>query len=1084
MSVLFADLADFTTLGETRDAEDVREVLTRYFAKASDIVERFGGEIDKFIGDALTAFWGARVAHDDDAERAVRAALEMVTAVTAVGTEVGLPDLKLRVGVLSGETSVGSGGNRLGLVLGDIVNTASRLQVGAEPGTVVVGQPTRELTLGAIRYEELGDQRLKGKALPVRAWRALEVIAGQDGRGRSGMLEAPFVGRTNELRLLKDWLLATSQERRARLISIVGQAGIGKSRLATEFQHYGDGLGEVFRWHQGRSPAYGEGVTFWALGEMVRQRAGIAASDEGIKARNKLTLCLAERIADPEERRWIEPRLAGLLGIEPMPAGDRNELFSALRTFFQRLAESATTVMVFEDFHWADSGLLHFIEELVETSRNHPILVVTLARPDLLEKAPGWGTSRNSISVHLAPMSTTDLELLVNGLAPGLSSQTVDLIVQHAAGVPLYAIEYVRTMIASGDLVIEGDHFRQISNIAALSLPDGLQAVIGARLDRLEPFDRALVQDAAVLGQSFTLDGLTALTGMDQSELETKLHDLSRKELIQLDSDPRSPERGQFRFVQTAIREVAYGRLSKRSRRDRHLKVAEYFDQLGVVEYATVIASHYTNAYQLGSDEGVADRARSALLGAARRAADLHSHAQVISLCEQALSLSGDPRDHVAILELLVTSAGALFRRDTAIDYGRRLLDHALDVHDDRAIVVGARLLGRALTDAERPRDAIATMAPHYTPNDLFEPEMQALGAALARAYLLNLDGESSAATAHSVMVAAETAQDALPLIEAMNTYGTAISGLPGRVREGIALLREALRLSEINESTLSTTRALNNLITVEWVDGLSAVREAYQRGLELARRLGRIDLSARMTTGWRAVLVEDGRFQQALDLLRAVDLGDEPFWTARIAGDIASLEWITMGADEALERALESYGGLASSADPQMVHWSRDALAETLLRLGRFELAHQEALLAADQPLPQFRCFYVATDAAIRLRDPARIEQATAIVDGATGRRFEVIRKLADAGLAAVSGRPEEASRLFEQTCNEIERVEGLLSAATSRALFAIAVPEGAAAAEASRQAHKWFSEVGAHGYLEAYRDAWRHHLPEALPA
>jgi class 3 adenylate cyclase len=1084
VSVLFADLVGFTSFSENRDAEEVREMLTRYFDRARDIVEQFGGEVDKFIGDAVTAFWGARIAQDDDAERAVRAALELVTAVSEVGEEIGVPDLKLRAGVLTGATSVGSGANRTGLVVGDIVNTASRLQSVAQSGTVVVGESTKELTSGAIRYEGLGEQQLKGKALPVRAWRAVEVIAERGGRGRAEGLEAPFVGREHELRLLKDWLHTTSHEGRARLISIIGEAGIGKSRLAWELQKYVDGLAEVFRWHQGRSPAYGDGVTFWALGEMVRQRAGIAATDEPLRARNKLRACLTEWITDPEERRWIEPRMAGLLGLDEMPAGDRSELFSALRTFFQRMAEKETAVMVFEDLHWADQGLLDFIEELVEMSHAHPILVVTLARPELLEKVPGWGSTRRSFaSIHIAPLSNPDMESLVQGLAPGIPFETVRLIVRLAAGVPLYAVEYVRTLIAGGDLVSDGDRFRMVRDVSELSVPDGLQAVISARLDRLDPADRMLIQEAAVLGQSFTLHGLSVLNGMTPLVLEAKLRDLIRKEIFQFDSDPRSPERGQYQFVQSVIKEVAYGRLSKHDRRDRHIQVASYFAEVGAVEFATVIASHYMNAYLLGPDDELADRARASLLDAARRAADLHSHTQVISLCEQALNIPGKGLEHASILELLVVSAGAMFRSDMAIDYGRGLLDHAREVGDDAALITGARLFGRALREAERPSEAISAMAPHYDPDLNSDPQMRSLGAELARAYMLNLENERSAKTALSVMIAAEKAEDIPVLIEAMNTCGTAIGGLAGRVHEGIALLREALRLSELYELTFSTTRALNNLIVMEWVNGAAAVREGYERGLELARRIGRFDLMARMTIGWASVLIEDGRFSEALDLLGQLEVGDEPFWTASKFGEIASLDWITTGDGDALERSVKSFEALASSAEPQMAHWSHDARAESFLRAGRLEMAFEEALVAANGPLNQARCIHVATEAAIRLRDPARLEQARALLAGAVGRRFAVVRKMADAGQAALAGRAEESSRLFEEMCDETEQIEGLLSAARARALFGIVVPNEAGAVEAARKAYQWFSDAGAVGFLRAYSDAWRH-LPQAVSA
>jgi class 3 adenylate cyclase/Tfp pilus assembly protein PilF len=293
ISVLFADLVGFTTLSESRDAETVRELLSRYFEVASDIIGRYGGTIEKFIGDAVMAVWGAPAAHEDDAERAVRSALDLVEAVRRLGLDVD-GDLKLRAGVLTGEAAVTLGATNQGMVAGDLVNTASRLQSIAPPGTVLVGEATFHAASGAIAFEPAGEQVLKGKESPVPAYRALRVVAKRGGAGRSEQLEAPFVGRAPELRMLKDFHAATAAERRPRLVSIMGQGGIGKTRLIWEFQKYIDGVTEVVYWHQGRSPAYGEGISFWALAEMVRSRAGIVEPDDAATSRSKLAAALEE----------------------------------------------------------------------------------------------------------------------------------------------------------------------------------------------------------------------------------------------------------------------------------------------------------------------------------------------------------------------------------------------------------------------------------------------------------------------------------------------------------------------------------------------------------------------------------------------------------------------------------------------------------------------------------------------------------------------------------------------------------------------------------------------------------------------
>ncbi|MDQ3937456.1 MAG: adenylate/guanylate cyclase domain-containing protein [Chloroflexota bacterium] len=294
VTVVFADLVGFTSLAEGRDAEQVRDLLSQYFETAREVVGRYGGVVEKFIGDAVMAVWGAPTAHEDDAERAVRAALDLVEGVRSLGTAASGLELELRAGVLTGEAAVTVGAEGQGMVAGDLVNTASRLQSVAPPGAVLVGQATRDAASGAISFEEVGEQQLKGKSLPVASWRAVRVVAGLGGAGRHAGLEPPFEGRDEQLRLIKGLFRATARERRARLVSIIGQAGTGKSRLVREFEKYTDGLAEKIYWHVGRSPAYGEGISFWALGEMVRKRAGLAERDDERITRTRIASTLED----------------------------------------------------------------------------------------------------------------------------------------------------------------------------------------------------------------------------------------------------------------------------------------------------------------------------------------------------------------------------------------------------------------------------------------------------------------------------------------------------------------------------------------------------------------------------------------------------------------------------------------------------------------------------------------------------------------------------------------------------------------------------------------------------------------------
>ena len=519
VSILFADLVGFTTLAEGRDAEETRELLSRYFELAGEVIGRYGGTIEKFIGDAVMAVWGTPIARENDAERAVRAALDVVAAVKTLG-----PGISARAGVLTGEAAVTLGATNQGMVAGDLVNTASRLQSVAQPGTVLVGESTERAANQAIAFEPAGEQVLKGKEAPVPAFRAIRVVAERGGRGRGDQLEAPFLGRDGEFGLLKDLFHATGRERRTRIVSIVGVAGSGKSRLVWELSKYLDGVVESVLWHTGRSPAYGEGITFWALGEMVRTRAGLAETDDEPTTRVKIAETVERWVPDESERRWIESALLVLLGVDTATQMAREELFSAWRTFFERIAAEATVALVFEDLHWADPGTLDFIDELVEWSRGVPILVITVARPELFEHRPDWGAGRrNFMALGLEPLPESAIRELLTELVPGLPDAPLRAIAERADGIPLYAVETIRMLVAEGRLAPVDGGYVPSGDLTNLSVPETLHALIAARLDALPAPERALIQDAAVLGQSFTVDGLAAVSGQDRAQVRGAL---------------------------------------------------------------------------------------------------------------------------------------------------------------------------------------------------------------------------------------------------------------------------------------------------------------------------------------------------------------------------------------------------------------------------------------------------------------------------------------------------------------------------------------------------------------------------------
>ena len=717
VSVLFADLVGFTAASEQRDAEDTRELLSRYFDTSRRLIELYGGTVEKFIGDAVMAVWGTPTATEDDAERAVRAALDLVAAVSALGDEVGAPELRARAGVLTGEAAVTIGAEGQGMVAGDLVNTASRVQSAAEPGMVFVGESTRRSTEQTIVYEDAGSFELKGKEGLTQLWRAQRVVSGLRGSLKSQGLEAPFVGRDRELRQIKDLFHSSADEHKAHLVSLTGIAGIGKSRLSWEFYKYFDGIADTVYWHRGRCLSYGEGVTYWALADMVRMRCRISEEEEPASALSKLHATLEEHFLDAEERSFLEPRLAHLLGLAEHQARDQQDLFAAWRLFFERLSESYPTVLAFEDMQWADASLLDFVEYLLDWSRSHPIFVVTLARPELMERRPTWGAGQRSFtSLYLEPLSQQAMEDLLAGLVPGLPLEVRDRILARAEGIPLYAVETVRMLLDRGLLVQDGPVYGLIGEVDALEVPETLHALIAARLDGLSADERRLLQDAAVLGKTFTREALTALAGTDAG-IEPLLTSLARKEVLGVQTDPRSPEHGQYGFLQDLVRHVAYETLSKRERRVRHLAAAAHLsvafdeDEDEVVE---VIASHYLAAYEASPDAEDADeiksKARATLVRAGEHAESLAAAAEARRYFEQAAELAEEPSERAALLH----RAGEMAGRAADLESARRILGASIaqyeELGDTHAAARVTARLGRVDFFTDRRDEAMAAM--------------------------------------------------------------------------------------------------------------------------------------------------------------------------------------------------------------------------------------------------------------------------------------------------------------------------------------------------------------------------------------
>ncbi|MGZ4152844.1 MAG: ATP-binding protein, partial [Actinomycetota bacterium] len=815
---------------EQRDPEDMRAILSSYFDAARAIIERHGGVVEKFIGDAVMAVWGTPVAHEDDAERAVRTSLELVDAVAVLGASTDLP-LQARGGVLTGEAATMPGAVSEGMVTGDMVNTASRLQSAAEPGSVFVGEATFRAASRAIAFEEVGDLTLKGKEEPVRAWRALRVVAERKGQNRMA-IEPPFVGRAEELRMLKDMFHATGREGKSRVVSVTGIGGIGKSRLAWELLKYVDGLAETVWWHHGRCPSYGEGVTFWALGEMVRMRAGIAETDPPGVSRTKLAASVAQHVPDDDERHWLEPALAFLLGLEERPAGGREELFAAWRTFFERISDGGTVAMVFEDLQWADAGLLDFIESMLEWSRTKPIFIVTLSRPELAERRPNWGAGqRNFLALHLEPLPDATMAELVRGMVPDAEDAAVTRIAQRAEGIPLYAVETIRMLADRGVLRAGEQAYELVGDLGEIQVPETLHALIASRLDALPAEDRALLQDAAVLGKSFTLDALAAVTGADPASLEPRLLDLARKEFLVFEADPRSPERGQYAFVQGIIREVAYGILSKTDRRSRHLAAAHHFEAAGDEELAGVVAAHYVEALRAtpeGPDaDALAARARDWLGQATERATSLGSPEQALVFAEEALAITPSGAERADLLRRAGRAAGDALRPDQQIGYLRQAVEELRTLGDLNAEAAATGDLVQALAGPNLSDDIRAVVAE-------LQERMGEAGDERARAELhhaiayvqyFDEDLEACLASVDRALPGFERARVWDRVQKALVDRANVLMGL-GRHREATAL-RRGMLATAIEENDLR--------VQAQALVGLALEAEDWSEALELS---------------------------------------------------------------------------------------------------------------------------------------------------------------------------------------------------------------------------------------------------------
>jgi class 3 adenylate cyclase/tetratricopeptide (TPR) repeat protein len=613
VSVLFADLVGFTSTAEQLDPEDVEAILAPYHERLRFELERWGGTVEKFIGDAVVAFFGAPVAGENDPERAVRAALAIRDWIAEEGK------LEVRIAVNTGEVLVNLAArpeSGEGMATGDVVNTTARLQSAAPTNGILVGETTYRATADRIDFREHEPVEAKGKAAPVPVWEVVEARA-RFGVDLAGEARTPLVGREREVELLLNALARVNAQRGPELVTLVGVPGIGKSRLVGELFQSVELGGVLTYWRQGRSLPYGQGVSFWALAEMVKAQAGILETDTDAEVEAKLVAAVEPLVV--EDADWVLSHLRPLVGLGDSP-GKREEAFAAWRRLFESMAEQLPLVLVFEDLQWADDGLLDFVEHLVDWVHDVPMLILCTARLELLERRPAWGGGKlNAATVALAPLSGDETARLMWALGV----ETPAELVEHAGGNPLYAEQYVRMLLERG---------------SAENVPEGVQGIIAARLDSLPPEEKAVLQDAAVMGKVFWLGAL----GVD----EQQLHPLQQKEFLQRARRSSVAGQTEFAFKHVLVRDVAYGQIPRADRARKHLHAAEWIESLGRPDdHAEMVAHHFANALELtrasgGSPNGLVTRARDALRDAGVRASSLNSAEQAERYFTQALELT------------------------------------------------------------------------------------------------------------------------------------------------------------------------------------------------------------------------------------------------------------------------------------------------------------------------------------------------------------------------------------------------------------------------------------------------------------
>jgi class 3 adenylate cyclase/tetratricopeptide (TPR) repeat protein len=829
VTVLFCDLVGSTARAEGADPEDVRALLSAYHERVRRELERFGGTVEKFIGDAVMALFGAPTAHEDDPERAVRAAL----AIRDWAQEQG--ELQIRIGITTGEALVSLAANPQageGMASGDVVNTAARLQSAARVNGIVVDETTYRAASHVVDFDESEPVAARGKSRLVAVWQAVAARSrlGVDVR-QHGV--APLVGRERELELLTGTLERVRENRSPQLITLVGPPGIGKSRLVFELMQRLEQIPELVTWRQGRSLPYGGAVSLWALSEIVKAQAGILESDAADRAAAKLRRAVEDVFPLASGADWIEGHLRPLVGLGAegeLSGGRQDEAFAAWRGFFESLAERRPLVLAFEDLQWADEALLDFIDHLVDWASGVPLLVLCTARPELLDRRPEWGGGKlNASTQALSPLGERQTARLIGAVLEQalLPAETQTTLLERAGGNPLYAEQFARLYVERG-------------TAENLPLPETVQGIIGARLDTLPHEDKGLLQDASVIGKVFWTGALRG----DSGRLRHALHALERTGFVRRQRSSSVEGEEEYAFTHFLVREVAYGQIPRALRAEKHRLAAEWIESLGRPEdHAELLAHHYSAALELARAAGeetatLAERTRFALRAAGDRAYALNSFATSARLYGEAVELwPVSDRDRPALL-LRYGQA----RRLAELGGEAELLearDAFLAVEDRSGAAEAEAALGELLWEQdEAPRAAEHVERAAELARGLPASPAQAyVLAAVSRFWTFQGREDEAIRLGRQALSLAEDLSLEELRAHALDSIGTA-RVLSGDL-DGLADVEQSLEIA-LALNSRECLRAYNNLVgCVGALGDLRRERELIEEGLRVAERFG-----------------------------------------------------------------------------------------------------------------------------------------------------------------------------------------------------------------------------------------------------